>query len=429
MVLSLINDEDLAVNTRNLLYSVAFGAVVTAFAAQAGAGELKPYQPTSHSIAQSQPSTGDMQTSPSGKVDMQELPEVAGQSDVVCCPDDGSEGDAAYRALPDEIRRHAKPGQCFAKLLVAPQLDTFNDRVLVTAERTETRTIPAVTQTVEKQVLVKPERVESRTIPAKTRWVEESVVDTAESYRETVIPARYETVKERVLVHPERQEWVASDGIRTGAALVTPIEHEPVAYRADGTLTWPGKQTVSVPVSRETAAYLQQGSAQTVYCLKETPAEYRTVEKRIEVEPARTQKTVIPATYKKVKRQVVDTPERVENYTIPAVYEKRKVTEVVTPARTETFTVPAVYKTVTNTRVVSEPKPVWREVLCEKNATPETVANIQRALIKRGYDVGAVDGRLGPKTVRAMQKFQADNGLPQGQVSLEAVELLGVKRP
>jgi peptidoglycan hydrolase-like protein with peptidoglycan-binding domain len=51
---------------------------------------------------------------------------------------------------------------------------------------------------------------------------------------------------------------------------------------------------------------------------------------------------------------------------------------------------------------------------------------VQRALAARGYQPGPIDGQLGKQTVSAMQKFQADNGLPQGQPSVEAVKLLGV---
>jgi len=423
--------------------------VLMSVSAPAFAFELKPYQPTSYSFSQTsavmatkttqviQTGTSELYAAPAGNVQMAALtdvgpdggpdvgPESGSSPDVVCCPKSGAASDG-YMALPEEIRRTASPGQCFAKLLVAPKVETYMDRVMIQAERTETRTLPAVTQVVEKQVVVAPERIEYRTIPAVTRMVEENDMVTPESYREEVIPAKYETRRDHVMVKPEQQIWVVSQGIKTGAALVTPIEHEPVPYRADGTLTWPGKTPVSVAVSQDTVDYLQDGSAQPVYCLKLIPAEYQDVEKRVEVAPEQTRRIVIPATYKKVKRVVVDSPEQTQEVVIPAKYETRKVTEVVTPERTETYTLPAVFEDRKMSRVTESAQPVWREVLCERNATPETVSRIQKALIARGYDVGSVDGRLGTKTVRAMQAFEADNGLPQGQMSLEAVHLLGI---
>ncbi|MFT3998238.1 MAG: peptidoglycan-binding domain-containing protein, partial [Asticcacaulis sp.] len=104
-----------------------------------------------------------------------------------------------------------------------------------------------------------------------------------------------------------------------------------------------------------------------------------------------------------------------------------KYKEVTSPARTESYRVDAVYKTVGKTRAAKAPEPVWREVLCDKNTSPAKVKEIQIALKQRGYDPGPADGTLGSKTVAAMQKFQADEGLAQGQMSVEAAEALGVK--
>lgn len=39
------------------------------------------------------------------------------------------------------------------------------------------------------------------------------------------------------------------------------------------------------------------------------------------------------------------------------------------------------------------------------------VKDIQRLLIKKGYDAGSVDGKFGPKTERAVKAFQSDNDL------------------
>ena len=41
-----------------------------------------------------------------------------------------------------------------------------------------------------------------------------------------------------------------------------------------------------------------------------------------------------------------------------------------------------------------------------------TVRQLQSELQRRGYDVGPVDGRLGPRTKAAIRSYQGDNGLP-----------------
>lgn len=43
---------------------------------------------------------------------------------------------------------------------------------------------------------------------------------------------------------------------------------------------------------------------------------------------------------------------------------------------------------------------------------PATVREVQDELARRGYDVGAVDGRLGPRTKAAIRAYEGDNGLP-----------------
>jgi len=51
--------------------------------------------------------------------------------------------------------------------------------------------------------------------------------------------------------------------------------------------------------------------------------------------------------------------------------------------------------------------------------------DIQRALNKRGYNTGPVDGLAGPRTHDALQNFKADNnlGIPE-----DPTDLLGVKK-
>lgn len=283
--------------------------------------------------------------------------------------------------LPEDLRAIARPGQCYARLLKSPEFETYNEQILVAEARTERRTVPAVTRKVTEQQIVE-----------EASWYEERV------------PAEYEVRREHVMVREPSRQWETTRGYTTGAALVTPYEHRPVRYRADGTLSWPGKHEVMVPTSYETTRYLHQGSAQTIYCLTETPGEYRQVRRKVQVRPESVRRVEVPAKVRQVERTVIDQPERVVEAHIPAVYDH-----------------------VERTRVLREAEPVWREVLCERNASPETIRAIQYALQRRGYNPGPIDGRLGTQTVSAMQKFQADNGLAQGQVSLEAVEALGVR--
>ena len=344
----------------------------------------------------------------------------------VNCPEGSVDHNHLPAGLPHDLAVNARPGQCFTRLLTAPVLESYNDRELVSPARLDRHTIPAVREWREQQVLVTAARTESYTIPAVTHRVLETMVVRPASYREEIIPAIYETRSERVMVRPEHQEWVESEGVRTGAALVTPGEYEPAQYRENGVLTWPGKTDQDLHASAETRDYYRRGSSQIVYCLKWFPPEYRTESHRVVVRPEETRRVEIPAVTRDVERVVVDVPARVETREIPATYRLQKVQVTVAPERVETVEIPAVYKDVVRQRVVQDPQPVWAEILCERNATPAKIREIQEALTRKGYYHGRLTGRIDQGTVAAMQRFEADRGLPQGQISVDAVRALGV---
>ncbi len=347
---------------------------------------------------------------------------VAKASGVVAC----DEKDAAWKEVPKEVRDHAKPGECFARLLTAPQTEVFTEHVLVSPERTATRVVPGITRMVEKDVLVSAERIERRRVPAVVETRTETEIVRPASVREEVIPAQYETRVEHIMVSPAHQEWVKTEGQPLKAPLVTPGDHRPVQYRQDGYLTWPGKDAQRIETDDEADAYLKDGNPPAVWCLKDFPAVYRDEKRRVLVTPESVRRIEIPAVTRQVTRKVVVEPEHVEERTVPAVYETRTVKEVIQEERKETYTVPAVYKDVETTRATGDVQGVWRQVLCDRNADPKLVMKVQRALAAKGYNPGPIDGHLGGQTASAMQKFQADNDLPQGQMSVEAVKALGI---
>ncbi len=343
---------------------------------------------------------------------------------VVACPQ-GKGDDTAWKDVPEDIRNSAKPGECFAKLITSPKAETYTDHVLVTPERTAKRAVPAVIDWVEKDVLVRPERVVHKTVAAVTHTEVVTEVVREATTREETVPPQYETHIEHVLVQPAHQEWVKTRAVPTNAPMLTP-DGRPVHSDQRGYLTWPGKTPQNVPETDAARQYLKDGNPPFVWCLKDFPAVYEDRKVRAEVAPATTRRIDIPAVTRQVTKVVVDQPEHVEDVTIPAVYEKRKVRTEISPAHVETYTIPAVYRDVDKTRLVGKADVVWREVLCPRNAKPETVVAIQKALTAKGYYHGKIDGNLGVGTVAAMQKYQADQGLPQGQVSVEAVQMLGI---
>jgi len=61
------------------------------------------------------------------------------------------------------------------------------------------------------------------------------------------------------------------------------------------------------------------------------------------------------------------------------------------------------------------------------NLSETQIREIQTVLIQKGFDIGRPDGRLGPRTVRALTEFQRKQGLQAtGRIDNQTVSALGV---
>lgn len=186
-----------------------------------------------------------------------------------------------------------------------------------------------------------------------------------ECYAKVLVPAVTETVTERIQVSEEQKVL----------ARIVPARYE--------------THTERVKVS-EARKYWKQGRGPVekintatgeILCLVEEPAQYKTVEKRV----------------------------------------------MVAPERPEYKVVPAQYDTITKTNVIQSEYWQWQRILCETNVTAETIAKIQRALESKGYSVGPIDGVLGGKTMNAIRRYQARNGLASRGITYETLDHLGVE--
>jgi Putative peptidoglycan binding domain len=299
----------------------------------------------------------------------------------------------------------AQPGQCFARVLIPEVSNTASEQVVDQAARTEIRVIPAQYQMVDEQVLVREASVEYRVVPATYRTVTETVVVEPERTEEIATPASVETYEERVMVRPAYTTWKPGSGIygRPGAGV--------------------GAGAASVPGGNGSEVHTGE-----LLCRVEVPAEYTTVTRTRTAQAASVQTRTIPARTQQITREVVATPARVDERPIPAEYRTIKVRRMVEPARQETITIPATYRTVER-RVVTRTAGVeWREVLCETNASPAMIRDVQQALNARGFTT-SVDGQFGPSTLNAMERFQRANGLPVGYLTVDTVRALGLSMP
>ena len=211
----------------------------------------------------------------------------------------------------------------------------------------------------------------------------------------------------------------APDGLPMDAAagecfarIVTPDSYETVTERAiDRKASFEIRDVPAQYESVEEQVLVREGTV--VY--KSIPAVYKTVAQEIEIDPGLS---------KTVMKQVLVEPARIVEETIEPEYKTIEVQRLVQPARQERIEIPATYKQVER-RVAIGGSEEWVPILCETNASPELIAEIQTALTQAGHPL-AVDGKFGPQTFAAMKAYQTAHGLPVGVLTLETVERLGV---
>lgn len=319
----------------------------------------------------------------------------------------------ASRVLANEadLPPNAVPGKCYQKVLIPEVVESYDDRVIDTPQRTETRVIPAVYADQIRQTVIREARTEYIDIPATYRTVTELITVRPASSRYETIPARYETITERVLVREAYTVWKRG---------VTPSARHGYPTRMD--------------------------AGGEILCLVEVPAEYAMATRQVLREPARQVRIDIPSQTRAVARQVIDRPARVETRQIPAQYGQTTVRVLQVPERTETYTVPATYRTVRQQRVAKAARFEWVQAVCdtpppppkyvpppragsrcdEVDVTAITVRDLQTALGIRHYYAGARNGVFNKATRDALRRYQTENRLAVGRIDGPTLRAIGV---
>ena len=344
---------------------------------------------------------------------------------------------------------------------VPEQYYTISRQVLKTAATTREVLVPAQYATVTRRVLDQEASSREVAIPGQTQSVTRQVIDVeklkAQGYRfddqgdiiatpngdrvlraaalqqatgasksagaesgeeayvrEVKTPAQYASVTRQVLDKPA--------SVRT---IEIPGATKVVKSRVE---TIPAK-TVEVVIAPAIYSTISKQVLDTPASTREViePAEYRTVERQVIDTPASVRKVAIPAVTQVIARRVVDREATVRDEVIPAVYRTatRQVVDV-TPSLRE-IKVPAQYEDLKYQVKVSDARLERRSVLCETNATPSKIMEIQRALVASGYSPGKIDGVIRGNTMSAVNAYQRAKGLPvDGYLNLETVKALGV---
>ncbi len=236
-------------------------------------------------------------------------------------------------------------------------------------------------------------------------------VKVADAYVEyEIIPAVFQEITEEIEVERERVE------IET---IATTYRTETKRIKVkDATIRWNPNCPAVVSVSQTDIPKS---------CLTNVPAEYTEVTRELIDQPARTVKKLIPGKTKTVTRKVMVEPAKVVRKEIPAVYASIPLARVDEPAKLVTSrTESRVQNLPSQTKVRVETfrqMPAW----CESTVSSDDITLLQEKLQQGGYYEGTPDGVLGPKTRTAVTRFQEDNQLASGAITLETLQKLQLR--
>ncbi|RUM66317.1 MAG: hypothetical protein DSZ03_01400 [Sulfurimonas sp.] len=327
---------------------------------------------------------------------------------------------------------NAKPGECYAKVLVPATYKQEKVQQLVEEAKTKIKVIPATYKVVEKKVTIREPRTKIITIPATYKSVTEKVMVEPEKTKLVVVPATYKTVKEKVLVKAAHTEWKKGRGeiekVNNGTGEIMCLVEVPAVYK---TVTKKvlvkdaSTKEVKIPAVYKTVTKKAVATPETTKKVT-IPAVYKNVKKRVLATPATTKEVKIPAVYKTVKTRVLVTPATTKEETIPGICKMVKTRVVDVPAKEIKTTVPAVYSTYVKKVQVSEPYLRWQPVLCQTNTQANIISKLQKKLKAKKYKISRVNGVYNAETKAAVQAYQKDNKLSQGALTLKTLQSLGL---
>jgi ribonuclease D len=282
------------------------------------------------------------------------------------------------------------PNQCWGQVKIVPKA-THKTQQLVTAQahtrykvsqaRLRKQQLPVVVKDAGQTFLVE----QPQFVP-----VTESVKVQEEFVRLHVKPAVYETREEDVLIESARV------GLRTCAAAGAGLNKA-------------------------------AGPQPTAQCAYEIPARYQKVAIRQLITPETVQEEVVPAVFKTITRMALAEPAKVVPVEIPVQTVQMPFASVDTPPSATPEQVQATTRDLQVTEYEKKlPQLGWSRVVCQSELTPALVHALQKGLQREGWMPGALDGKLGARTLQAVKDFQKQKGIESSHIAYQALEWLEV---
>ena len=265
----------------------------------------------------------------------------------------------------------AKPGECYARVVLPAQYETVEEKVMVKEAAEEISIVPAKYSPVEKEIEIVPatkklipvpasyskviETIEVK--PAISTWrtglkeksapVSKAILAAAEAagvdlkgsqpgdcYKEYFVPRKFKTITEDILVRSEYNETevippefeVAEETVVIRPAGKEIVEVPAVYEETEEKILVEAEKTVWK--KGQNPAQKVSGATGEIMCLVKVPAKYKTIKKRVLKSPATTKVIDVPEETMtvEVKKLVSDT--QLKNIPISALYETVKKTQL-----------------------------------------------------------------------------------------------------
>ncbi|PHS22295.1 MAG: hypothetical protein COA85_11855 [Robiginitomaculum sp.] len=294
-----------------------------------------------------------------------------------------------FDSLPD-----ARPGECFARVLIPARYETRYKDIVVDQgeERIGVRNTRFATQT--RDILIRD--------AAKRYMVRQPV---------------YKAVQERVMVRP------AYERLEVEAAVYRHV-NEQVQIAPARTAWKPGKSLADWSGVKATKNKLGE-----VYCLVDIPAETKTVSRRVLVRPARTHTVTVPPLYRTITRHVLVDPGSVEEVQMAAQYDQITTQRLVAEAEQYRTTIAPRTQQIPYRVEIAPARYGWIQVLCNTNASPAAISGVQSQLQQLGYYHGQPNGQLDLSTENAVRAYRQAVNIPHGgYLSLQTMNALSEGR-
>lgn len=282
--------------------------------------------------------------------------------------------------------------QCWAQMVIYPRKEILTQQVITKDGRLGYDVQPPVLKTLEESVTVR---------------------DGALSFK--VEPPQYKEIVEQVKVKDEIKKFVVEPAVYSDEKDTVMIESPRVEMRSCRSA---GKRIVGP----------RQPMASQTQCAVSIPAKYKTITRKVLTKPEVVTEVITPAVYQTIVKWALVENGKALSIEIPAEKVQKQVVTVDTPAQAVPLSIPPHVKEFDVTNYESAPQLAWRQVVCAKDSSPSMVEDLQFALKREGLEFGPVDGKLGKRTMKAVESYQLRKGIASGFLTYETMDMMGLQQ-